>query len=123
MPHLCGVGEFTRPESTRHVGSRRTIEIATMKRRLLLSTAFLIGVLAFGPLADTARACPMCKEANESQEDDSRPRAYMYSILFMLAMPATLAAGFGIGLYRLSKRRDSLVSSLGSEDSGELESK
>lgn len=52
-------------------------------------------------------ACPMCKNANE--EVDSRPRAYMYSILFMLAVPATVFTGFGIGMYRLSKREQADV--------------
>ena len=28
----------------------------------------------------------------------------MYSILFMLGMPATVFAGFGIAFYRLSRR-------------------
>ena len=52
----------------------------------------------------------MCKLANESGQDETcgitnaRPRAYMYSILFMLSMPATLTAGFGFGFYRLWKK-------------------
>ena len=50
----------------------------------------------------SASACPMCKEANDA--DDPRPKAYMYSILFMLAVPATVFTGFGVGFYRLSKR-------------------
>ena len=49
----------------------------------------------------------MCKAANET--DDNLPRAYMYSILFMLAIPATLFTGFGIGIYRLNKREERLV--------------
>ena len=49
-----------------------------------------------------AVACPMCQLAAET--DDRLPRAYMYSILFMLCVPATIATGFGIGLYRLSKK-------------------
>lgn len=56
-----------------------------------------------GPLVDRAAACPMCQIANEAT-GDARPRAYMYSILFMLSMPATILAGFGIGFYRLSRR-------------------
>jgi len=61
----------------------------------------------------------MCKQANETtagekkEEVNRRPAAYMYSILFMLAMPATLLTGFGIGFYRLARksaeaRRDAL---------------
>lgn len=39
----------------------------------------------------SAWACPMCKMALES--DDPKPRAYMYSILFLLAMIGTV---FGV---------------------------
>lgn len=52
--------------------------------------------------ADAAWACPMCKVAAES--DDRLPRAFMLSILFMLAMPFTLAGCFGVAFYRLSKK-------------------
>ena len=38
--------------------------------------------------ASQAWACPMCKFALES--DDPKPRAYMYSILFMLAAIGTV---------------------------------
>ncbi len=44
----------------------------------------------------------MCKLANES--DNRLPRAYMYSILFMLGMPATVLSGFSIGFWRLSRK-------------------
>jgi|GEM_PF-6209322 len=46
----------------------------------------------------------MCSVANESKNDNRLPRAYMYSILFMLAVPASLASGLGYSLYRISKR-------------------
>ena len=42
-----------------------------------------------------------CKAAND--QNDARPRAYMVSILFMLAVPACLFSGLGIGLYRLNR--------------------
>lgn len=53
-----------------------------------------------------AQACPMCAQANEAKqaEENPRPKAYMYSILFMMAMPAMIFTGFGVGLYRLSKK-------------------
>jgi len=47
-------------------------------------------------------ACPSCKNANET--DTRRPTAYMYSILFMLGMPATVFSCFGIAFYRMSRR-------------------
>ncbi len=73
-------------------------------RRWLLGAVLFVTVSAGGVTVGEAVACPMCQVANESQ-DDAVPRAYMYSILFMLAMPATLLAGFGIGFYRLSKQQ------------------
>ena len=77
-------------------------------RRLMLALAIALGALT---CAAPAQACPMCKVANESNEDaairDARPRAYMYSILFMLSMPATLLTGYGFGFYRLHKQQQS----------------
>lgn len=57
---------------------------------------------ASGMLTSEAQACPGCKNANETES--LRPRAYMYSILFMLGMPATVFTGFGIAFYRMSRR-------------------
>ena len=76
-----------------------------MNRRFLFLAALMLGSLAVGPLVDVAEACPMCKAANEA--NDALPRAYMYSILFMLAVPASVLTGFGIGFYRLSKQQPS----------------
>lgn len=70
-----------------------------MRRRLSeLFIALCVCLFLAGP----ASACPMCKEANEA--DDPRPRAYMYSIIFMIAVPATMFTGFGLSFYRLAKR-------------------
>jgi hypothetical protein len=85
-------------------------------RCLLILLALLMGSLAPMPLVSTAQACPMCKFANEdgSQEGqtntvaDLRPKAYMYSILFMISMPATILAGFGFSFYRLWKKEQEL---------------
>lgn len=78
-----------------------------MLRRLLFAFMTSLGLILGGPVSDTAVACPMCKTASEDDEEKQnvRPRAYMYSILFMLAVPATIATGFGIGFWRLSKKR------------------
>ncbi|MDA0835079.1 MAG: hypothetical protein O2955_04850 [Planctomycetota bacterium] len=62
----------------------------------------------------TASACPMCKSANETQSE--LPRAYQYSILFMLAMPATIFTGIGVGLYRMSKREAEVAERMDRED-------
>jgi hypothetical protein len=80
-------------------------------RRILIAT-FLVGAaMSVGPLVSAASACPMCKEANDV--DDRRPQAYMYSILFMLAMPATIFTGFGVSFYRLSKKQQAMNNEVG----------
>ena len=54
----------------------------------------------------------MCKYANESEQateaENARPKAYMYSILFMLSMPATIFTGFSLGFYRLWRQQQAL---------------
>ncbi|MFV0442311.1 MAG: hypothetical protein ACK5Q5_01935 [Planctomycetaceae bacterium] len=70
-------------------------------RSLLLCTALI------GSVATPVSACPLCKAANESDqngEPNTKPQAYMYSILFMLAMPATLLGAFSFAFWRLSKQ-------------------
>ena len=48
-------------------------------------------------LAAAAQACPMCSQS--IVEEDMLPHAYMYSIIFMLAMPATVFTGFGTVIF------------------------
>lgn len=72
-------------------------------KKLLLCTFFFLVTQGTFPFSQTAAmACPSCKAANEA--DTRLPTAYMYSILFMLAMPATVFTGFGISFYRLSQK-------------------
>lgn len=73
----------------------------TSARILTLSAALLICLGVFSPMTSTAAACPNCKLANET--DDRRPKAYMYSILFMIGMPATIFTGFGLSFYRMAR--------------------
>lgn len=72
-------------------------------------------VIAAGAMQPAAvSACPMCKVANEDApatdangmpiDTNARPQAYMYSILFMLSMPALLLSGFGVAFYRMTRR-------------------
>jgi hypothetical protein len=65
---------------------------------LTLTAGLLLSLTAATP----ASACPMCKLANES--DSRLPTAYMYSILFMIGMPATIFSGFSIGFWRLARK-------------------
>ena len=69
-------------------------------RRCFQSALLALTILVAG--ASTASACPNCKLANETESN--RPRAYMYSILFMIGMPATIFTGFGISFYRMVRK-------------------
>lgn len=94
-----------------------------MLRKLLLTFAVLAGSAAFSPVAPVAEACPMCKLANEEGTNteaaavaNARPKAYMYSILFMLSMPATLLAAFGLSFYRIHRRHAAELAATGDLD-------
>ncbi len=80
-----------------------------MFRRIFLILAITGILTGFGPLVGSADACPMCKVAVEEDEENLQPRAYMYSILFMLAVPATLFGGIGVGLYRMNSKEMAAV--------------
>lgn len=73
-----------------------------MLRGFFISSFIALAVLLAGPATESAQACPNCKESLST--DDSLPRAYQYSIIFMLTVPATIFTGFGYGFYRLSQR-------------------
>jgi hypothetical protein len=72
--------------------------VRTKTRILTIAAGLLVCLMA----AQSASACPMCKIANES--DARLPTAYMYSILFMMGMPATILTGFSVGFWRLSRK-------------------
>ena len=78
--------------------------------RKWLSCLLLVAALNGAIATPSAQACPMCKAANETQEH--LPRAYQFSILFMLAMPAMLFSGIGFSLYRISKHETQLANQL-----------
>lgn len=65
-----------------------------------LTAAVVLTLSSLG--TSSAVACPMCKAANE--EDDAKPRAYMYSILFMLTVPATIVSTLTFGLVVVGRR-------------------
>jgi LytS/YehU family sensor histidine kinase len=66
----------------------------------------VVAVVVSLAMAAPVSACPMCKLATESAS--RQPRAYMYSILFMMSMPMMLTTGFGIAFYRLSRQANRL---------------
>src|SRR4029078_8393965 len=61
------------------------------------TTRFISGVCAVLCLlslsAAAAQACPMCSQS--IAEESLLPHAYMYSIIFMLSMPAMVFTGIG----------------------------
>ncbi|MBI3865634.1 MAG: hypothetical protein HY290_27490 [Planctomycetia bacterium] len=72
-------------------------------RRILRLCAVLCGVVL---CASVAQACPMC---NQSIADDNLlPHAFMYSILFMLGMPAVVLGGLGTMIYVKFRRFNAL---------------
>lgn len=78
-----------------------------MFRRYLAIAAVAAAALVFSPEDQTAYACPMCKASTENE--DHRPQAYMYSILFMLFVPATIFSGLGFGLYKMARRENDIL--------------
>ncbi len=79
---------------------------------LIVAIAFCANLVS-GSLQQ-ASACPMCKAATE--EDDAKPRAYMYSILFMLAVPGTMVGGMAAGLVAVSRRESASLAENGLVD-------
>ena len=71
--------------------------------RSLLLVIAVLGTVGALPVGESpALACPNCKAANET--DSLKPRAYMYSILFMIGMPATIFTGFSLSFWRLARQ-------------------
>ena len=90
-----------------------------MKTNNRLTRWLLIAAIAFcanlvSGSVQQASACPMCKAANE--EDDAKPRAYMYSILFMLVVPGTMVGGMAAGLAAVNRRESASLAENGLTD-------
>lgn len=71
-------------------------------RRFVVALALIMALGALPVGESQASACPNCKAANET--DDLKPKAYMYSILFMIGMPATIFTGFSVSFWRMTRR-------------------
>ena len=76
---------------------------ATAMPRTALRTGLLATVLV-AVMPQLALACPMCAETVSA--DAHLPKAFMWSILFMLAMPAVVLGGFGFAVFRVIRQRD-----------------
>jgi hypothetical protein len=88
-----------------------------------ISLLFLLLLLVVWPAS--ASACPLCKEAlvSQDQEDDDplrEARAYNNSILFMLAVPYTLVGAFGFLVYRGLKRPTPVADAPGSPTDSDI---
>ncbi len=62
-----------------------------------------VAALALGLMAQSASACPMCKEALSAGGGDL-VSGFFYSILFMLSMPFMIVTGMGTYMYVLVRR-------------------
>ena len=85
-----------------------------MTSKMLMIPVLAVVLTLSAPAASTALACPMCKAANE--EDDAKPKAYMYSILFMLTVPAALVSGVTFGLFKMSRNEADALRDAGLSD-------
>ena len=63
--------------------------------RLVSIASMAIGGLSL--FAAAAQACPMCNQS--IAEENLLPHAYMYSIIFMLTMPAAVFTGIGTFIF------------------------
>lgn len=84
-------------------------------QRTLMILCMVIAGFGVALSAQPANACPMCKIAHEDSTDPAvaaRPRAYMYSIFFMLTMPATIVTSIGVSLYRMTKQEEAGLASM-----------
>lgn len=50
-------------------------------------------------MVTSATACPTCKEGMSGPESEAIARGYLYSILFMMAMPFVIIGTFGSAAY------------------------
>jgi hypothetical protein len=62
--------------------------------------------------ADSVSACPMCQIALEDAEIDTRPAAFMTSILFMLTIPTLIFGSLGFLLYRINQEEQKVAHQL-----------
>lgn len=85
-----------------------------MTSKILMIPVLAVVLTLSAPAASTALACPMCKAANE--EDDAKPKAYMYSILFMLTVPAALVSGVTFSLFKMSRNEAEALRDSGLSD-------
>lgn len=69
--------------------------------------AFVVSLIVAAVIAADAFGCPNCKDGINTSDPAGLnvARGYFYSILFMLAMPFTLAGSFGAYVWREMRRQ------------------
>lgn len=73
-----------------------------MRHAVKVLSLVCVALCGLSLLAAVTQACPMCNQSIADQ--DELPHAYMYSIIFMLAMPATVLSGIGTVIYLKFRR-------------------
>ncbi len=73
-----------------------------MRNRIKLFSLVCLALCSLSLFSSAAHACPMCSQS--IAEENLLPHAYMYSIIFMLAMPATVFTGFGTMIFLKFRR-------------------
>lgn len=71
----------------------------------------VLSLLVLLLVASVSEACPTCKLALEEGPDHSQ-QGYAYSIMFMMAMPFTIALGWTIFIVRCIRRQGTEESEL-----------
>ena len=85
--------------------------ISTLVRLLPIALALLVC------FADTALACPTCKENLAGDPDAANiDRGYFYSILFMLSMPPLILSGLSLYFYYEVRKARALQAKAGLSD-------
>ena len=73
--------------------------------RLAMCMLALVGSSLVGGGANSAVACPGCKEAT-SEQGANLARGFSYSILFMMPIPFIIVGSFGGYVYYVVRKRE-----------------
>jgi len=73
-------------------------------RRVVVRMLLCVFAVGVSCAADLAVACPMCSQS--IAKEDAIPRAYMFSILFMLSMPALVLSGLAFIIVRAVRKHN-----------------
>ena len=103
--NLCEVSHNERNRMQRYCTTDGAIGKVT--RGLLASRVWLLMLLVLLVAVQVVDACPGCKDAlSENDPQHARMvRGYFWSILFMMAMPFTIAGTFGTFFYLEVRRK------------------